>query len=64
MNTVLYDRELNDAYDTVDQLAKIGIDAIIVQDLALVNYIVNHYKSLEAHASTQIGIDDFIVPKL
>ena len=46
MNTVLYDRELNDAYDTVDQLAKIGVDAIIVQDLALVNYIVNHYKSL------------------
>ncbi len=40
MNTVLYDRELNDAYDTVDQLAKIGVDAIIVQDLALVNYIV------------------------
>lgn len=64
MNTVLYDRELNDAYDTVDQLAKIGIDAIIVQDLALVNYIVNHYKSLEAHASTQIGIDDFYSAKV
>lgn len=64
MNTVLYDRELNDAYDTVDQLAKIGVDAIIVQDLALVNYIVNHYKSLEAHASTQIGIDDFYSAKV
>lgn len=64
MNTVLYDRELNDAYDTVDQLAKIGVDAIIVQDLALVNYIVNYYKSLEAHASTQIGIDDFYSAKV
>lgn len=64
MNTVLYDGELNDAYDTVDQLAKIGVDAIIVQDLALVNYIVNHYKSLEAHASTQIGIDDFYSAKV
>ena len=58
MNTILYDNELSDAYHTVDELANIGIDAIIVQDLALLYYITNHYSSLEAHISTQAGIDD------
>ena len=58
MNTILYDNELSDAYHAVDELANIGIDAIIVQDLALLYYITNHYSSLEAHISTQAGIDD------
>ena len=58
MNTILYDEELQEAYETVDELAKIHVDAIIVQDLALLNYITNHYLSIEAHVSTQMGIDD------
>ena len=58
MNTILYDEELEDAFNTIDELANIHVDAIIVQDLALLNYIVNHYSSLEAHASTQVGCDD------
>ncbi len=58
MNTVLYDYELLEAYRTVDKLAEIGVDALIVQDLALFNYITSTYKSIEAHASTQMGIDD------
>lgn len=59
MNTILYDEELKEVYNTIDQLAKMNVDAIIVQDLAIINYITNHYKTLEAHASTQIGIDDY-----
>ena len=58
MNTILFDHELNMAFKTVDELAKIGIDAIIVQDLALLHYITNNYSSIEAHISTQFGIDD------
>ena len=58
MNTVLYDEELKEAYDTIDELAKIHVDAIIIQDLALIKYVTDHYISLEAHASTQMGIDD------
>lgn len=64
MNTILYDEELNEAYSTVDKLASIGVDAIIVQDLSLLSYIVNTYKSIEAHASTQMGIDDIYGAKL
>ena len=58
MNTILYDEELDEAFKTIDELAEIHVDAIIVQDLSILNYIVNHYKSIEAHASTQMGIDD------
>ena len=58
MNTILYDYELDSAFETVDKLASIGIDAIIVQDLALLDYITRNYSSIEAHISTQVGIDD------
>ncbi|MBR2891322.1 MAG: U32 family peptidase [Bacilli bacterium] len=58
MNTILFEHELNMAFKTVDLLASINIDAIIVQDLALLNYITSHYNTIEAHISTQVGIDD------
>ena len=58
MNTILYDKELDSAFQTVDKLASIGVDAIIVQDLALLDYITSNYQSIEAHISTQVGIDD------
>lgn len=58
MNTIVYDYELEEVYKTIDELAAIGVDGIIVQDLAILNYITSHYKSLHAHASTQMGIDD------
>lgn len=64
MNTILFDEELEEAYKTVDKLAKIRVDAIIVQDLTLLNYIATKYKSIEAHASTQMGIDDYYGAKL
>lgn len=58
MNTILYDEELDEAFKIIDELARINVDAIIVQDLALLYYIANKYNSLKAHASTQMGIDD------
>lgn len=58
MNTILYDDELDEAFKLVDELANIHVDALIIQDLAILNYVTNKYKSLEAHASTQMGIDD------
>ena len=64
MNTILYDEELNEAYKTIDELANIHVDALIIQDLAIFNYLVNHYDSMEAHASTQMGIDDIYGAKL
>lgn len=58
LNTIAYDTELEEIYSMVDALASLNVDAIIVQDLAVLNYAANTYKSLEVHASTQMGIDD------
>ena len=58
MNTIVFDRELQDAYKQIDFLYKAGIDGIIIQDLAIFNYVVKNYPLMEAHTSTQMGIDD------
>lgn len=58
INTIIYDDELDEVYKSIDELANMGVDAIIIQDLAVNNYIVNHYSSLASHASTQMGVDD------
>lgn len=58
MNTIIFDEELQDAYKQIDDLYLIGIDGIIAQDLAIIEYIVQNYPLMEAHASTQMGIDD------
>ena len=39
-------------------VARAGADGVIVQDLAVFNYIVDHFADMEAHCSTQMGIDD------
>lgn len=64
INTIIFEDELDEAYRTIDKLAEIGVDAVIVQDLAIFNYIVSHYNSIKAHASTQMGIDDVDGAKL
>ena len=58
MNTIVFQDELNSAFALIDELAKIPVDALIIQDLALLNYVVKKYPHLEAHVSTQMGIDD------
>lgn len=58
INTIIYDDELEEVFATIDQLARMNVDAIIVQDLAVLHYITSRYQSLKAHASTQMGIDD------
>lgn len=58
MNTIIFNSELQDAYNQIDYLYTIGIDGIIVQDLALLSYITDNYPKMEAHCSTQMGIDD------
>lgn len=58
MNTIIFQDELPLAYKTIDELAEINVDALIIQDLALLDYVIKCHPHLEAHASTQMGIDD------
>lgn len=51
LNTVLYDEELSDAEQMARELIATGIDALIVQDMALREMNL----PVELHASTQVG---------
>ena len=55
LNTLLYDNELNEAQELIYAYAKIGVDVLIVQDLAIFKLKIP--KCLELHASTQCCID-------
>ena len=60
VNTILYDDELDDTRRLLDELAEAGVDAILVQDMALVCSLSPHLSPLSSllsplklHASTQ-----------
>ena len=50
LNTIIYDDELTEVEDLVWELYRIGIDALIVQDMAL---LTMKLPPIELHASTQ-----------
>lgn len=58
LNTIVFEDELSALYQMIDFLNTARVDGIIIQDLAVFEYILNHYPSIEAHCSTQMGIDD------
>ena len=58
MNTIVFEDEIDDMQRQLQQLNEIGVDGVIVQDLAVFDYIVRNFTDMEAHCSTQMGIDD------
>ncbi len=56
MNTLLYDRELEEAADLVRYADSIGVDAILVQDLGVLRMIQSTAPDMEVHASTQMTL--------
>ncbi|MEG1559997.1 MAG: DUF3656 domain-containing protein [Clostridia bacterium] len=58
LNTLILDREMNDALNYAEFLYSIGVDAVIIQDLGLISKIKKYIPGLEMHASTQMGISD------
>ncbi len=53
VNTLYYDREINDVCELVYQAACLGADAFIVQDLGAAAYIRSNIPDVVLHASTQ-----------
>ena len=51
LNTIVYDEELDEVRRLIDQLAEIGVDAILIQDMGLLPFMQD--KPFEIHASTQ-----------
>ena len=58
MNTIIFENEVQEMKAQIDELNEIGVDGIIVQDLAAFDYIVKNFVDMEVHCSTQMGIDD------
>lgn len=53
LNTIVYDDELDEVRDVLLNIYKIGVDAVLVQDMALVSMVREMNLPLTLHASTQ-----------
>ena len=57
VNTLLKNRELKERlYDSLCPLYEEGLDAVIVQDLGVFQFIRNNFPGLHLHASTQMTV--------
>ncbi len=55
VNTLIFDDEFDECIAFIDFLYKHDVDAILIQDLGLANYLHKVYPSLVLHASTQLN---------
>jgi putative protease len=56
LNTLVTDRELEQAAQTIEAAVRAGVDAFIVQDLGLVSLLRQMAPEVPIHASTQMSI--------
>lgn len=56
VNTLIHDSELEEAFEFVRFLYEAGADALIIQDLGLMNLIQRFFPDFHIHASTQMTI--------
>ena len=56
LNTLVYENEYAELFDSLSQICEAGVDAVIVQDLAVAKYIKKACPEIELHASTQMAI--------
>jgi len=57
-NTLIFEHELQAAADTIASVAEAGVDALIVQDVAVLKLARQIAPKLELHASTQMSVTD------
>ena len=59
VNTLINNFEIAEVLKYLFELYKMGVDAVIVQDLGIVNLIKNLIPDLEIHASTQMTLNNY-----
>ena len=64
VNTIIYENEVNRFMNYIDFLYKSGVDAIIIQDIGMMDLVRQTYPDLEMHASTQMHIHNLDGVKL
>ena len=58
VNTLIKQSELEDVMNYLSKLYAIGVDAVLVQDLGLMDLIRKHLPKLKIHASTQMTAEN------
>ncbi len=53
INTIIYEKEIEESLNYIKFLHENGVDALIMQDLGLISIVRQKYPNLEIHASTQ-----------
>lgn len=56
VNTLLKDQEIDTLYDYLAPLYESGLDAVIVQDVGVMQYVKTYFPDLDIHASTQMTV--------
>jgi len=56
LNTLVKEQELPQLVETLAELARMRVDGVIVQDMAVARLVKNHFPSIPLHASTQMTI--------
>ncbi len=64
LNTLIFDKEIDELYKTVTSIAESGADAIIVQDFATVQAAKDICPEMPLHASTQMAVHNVAGAKL
>lgn len=58
MNTILYEDEMEDAYNMAKMVHSFGVDALIIQDLGFIHLLHHRLPNLVLHASTQLSVSN------
>lgn len=58
INTLIFNNELEEAINYIGFLDKVGIDALIIQDIGLMKLVREYFPEMEIHSSTQLSIQN------
>ena len=64
VNTLIYDSEVDSFLEYIEYIHNLGVDAVIMQDLGMIDLVRKIYPNLEIHASTQAHIHNLEGTKL
>lgn len=64
LNTLVKEQELPQLVETLAELARLRVDGVIVQDMAVARLVRNYFPSIPLHASTQMTIHNLPGVKL
>ena len=59
LNIVFHNQDIDGVFTYIEDVVNCGVDAFIVSDIAMCDYIKKHYKNVEVHLSTQASTTNY-----